>query len=143
MTRQIKRSEVNRIMREADKFIRSFGYILPPFAYWTPKEFQERKGKVKKITGVKLVWDITDYGLNEFDIIGLLLFTVRNGDANDLTKGRGMLYAGKGDDFPQRAVPPDASAQRQGRRYFQPRRRHASGRALRRHQQGRRNPNGL
>ena len=40
MANSIKRSEVNRIMREADKFIRSFGYILPPFAYWSPSRVQ-------------------------------------------------------------------------------------------------------
>lgn len=92
---QIKRSEVNRIMREADKFIRSFGYILPPFAYWSPKEFKDRKGEARNIINANLGWDITDYGLNEFDKTGLFLFTVRNGDANDLPKGRGMLYAEK------------------------------------------------
>ena len=43
----IKRSEVNRIMREADKFIRSFGYILPPFAYWSPEEFKARKAEAR------------------------------------------------------------------------------------------------
>jgi D-lyxose ketol-isomerase len=95
MTGQIKRSEVNRIMREADKFIRSFGYILPPFAYWSPKEFKDRKAEAQMIIGANLGWDITDYGLNEFDKTGLFLFTVRNGNANDLPKGRGMLYAEK------------------------------------------------
>ena len=45
----IKRSEVNRIMRESDKFIRSFGYIMPPFAYWTPAEFKARKIEAQAI----------------------------------------------------------------------------------------------
>jgi D-lyxose ketol-isomerase len=94
-TPSIKRSEVNRIMREADKFIRSFGYIMPPFAYWTPKEFRDRKGEAKAIINANLGWDITDYGLGDFEKMGLFLFTVRNGDANDLPKGRGMLYAEK------------------------------------------------
>jgi len=39
MPGSIKRSEVNKIMREADEFIRSFGYVMPPFAYWSPSEF--------------------------------------------------------------------------------------------------------
>ena len=91
----IKRSDVNRVMREADAFIRSFGYILPPFAYWSPKEFRERRGEAQAIIGASLGWDITDYGLGEFDKTGLFLFTVRNGDVADLSKGRGMLYAEK------------------------------------------------
>lgn len=91
----IKRSEVNRIMREADQFIRSFGYILPPFAYWSPREFQARKDEAQAIIRANLGWDITDYGLGDFENQGLFLFTVRNGDAADLSKGRGMLYAEK------------------------------------------------
>jgi len=95
MANMIKRSEVNRIMRESDKFIRSFGYIIPPFAYWSPAEFKARKNEAHKIVESNLGWDITDYGLNEFDKTGLFLFTVRNGNNADLSKGRGMLYAEK------------------------------------------------
>ena len=91
----IKRSDVNRIMSEADKFIRSFGYIMPPFAYWSPKEFKERKAEAKMIIERNCGWDITDYGLGQFDKEGLFLFTVRNGDNRDLGKGSGMLYAEK------------------------------------------------
>ena len=39
----MKRSRVNEIIREADAFIRSFGYILPPFAYWSPAEMKARR----------------------------------------------------------------------------------------------------
>jgi hypothetical protein len=95
MANSIKRSEVNHIMREADKFIRSFGYILPPFAYWSPSEFKERKAAAGWIIEHNCGWDITDYGLGTFDKEGLFLFTVRNGNNADLGKGRGMLYAEK------------------------------------------------
>ncbi len=91
----IRRSEVNRIMREADAFIRSFGYILPPFAYWSPQQFRDRRDTANRIVESNLGWDITDYGLGAFEKTGLFLFTVRNGDNADLAKGRGMLYAEK------------------------------------------------
>jgi D-lyxose ketol-isomerase len=91
----IKRSDVNRIMRESDAFIRSFGYVLPPFAYWSPTEFKARKAEAQAIIDHRLGWDITDYGLGDFDGTGLFLFTVRNGNAADLSRGRGMLYAEK------------------------------------------------
>ena len=91
----IKRSRINEIMREADDFIRSFGYILPPFAYWSPAEFQARKAEAQMIINANLGWDISDYGLGEFEKTGLFLFTVRNGNAADLSRGRGMLYAEK------------------------------------------------
>ncbi len=91
----MKRSDVNRIMRESDRFIRSFGYVLPPFAYWSPAEFKTRTSEAQEIVTRNMGWDITDYGLGEFDRTGLFLFTVRNGNAADLSKGRGMLYAEK------------------------------------------------
>ncbi|NTS33111.1 D-lyxose/D-mannose family sugar isomerase [Phyllobacterium sp. BT25] len=92
----MKRSEVNEIIRESDKFIRSFGYVMPPFAYWSPEELKARTASDSKaILQARLGWDITDYGQGKFDELGLFLFTTRNGNQEDLKKGGGMLYAEK------------------------------------------------
>ncbi len=92
----MKRSEVNEIIRESDKFIRSFGYVMPPFAYWSPEELKARTATDSKaILQARLGWDITDYGQGKFDELGLFLFTTRNGNQEDLKKGGGMLYAEK------------------------------------------------
>jgi D-lyxose ketol-isomerase len=91
----MKRSQVNEIIREGDAFIRSFGYILPPFAYWTPDDIKARTPGAPAIKSGRLGWDITDYGEGHFDEMGLFLFTVRNGDAAQLAQGHGMLYAEK------------------------------------------------
>ncbi len=40
-----------------------------------------------------LGWDITDYGMDEFDTLGATLFTLRNGSLND--DGVGVPYAEK------------------------------------------------
>lgn len=89
----VKRSRINEIIREGDAFIRSFGFRLPPFAYWSPRELADRRPE--GIVGARLGWDITDYGQGRFDELGLFLFTVRNGRAADLARGSGMLYAEK------------------------------------------------
>lgn len=89
----MERSQVNEILRESDAFIRSFGYIMPPFAYWTPE--QMKAADHQTIVDRGMGWDITDYGQGRFDEMGLFLFTVRNGDAADLSRGTGMLYAEK------------------------------------------------
>ena len=89
----MKRSRVNQILREGDAFIRSFGYVLPPFASWSPDELAERRPP--GVIDARLGWDITDYGQGRFDELGLFLFTVRNGRAADLALGKGMLYAEK------------------------------------------------
>ena len=92
----MKRSEVNAIIRESDKFIRSFGYVMPPFAYWSPEELKARTSSDSRaILDARLGWDITDYGQGKFDELGLFLFTTRNGNQADLKKGGGMLYAEK------------------------------------------------
>jgi D-lyxose ketol-isomerase len=91
----MKRSEVNQIMQGADTFMRSFGFLLPPFAYWSVDEFRRQKVKAKTVISSRLGWDITDYGAGDFEALGLFLFTLRNGDAANLATGRGKLYAEK------------------------------------------------
>ena len=78
----MKRSRVNDIMAHADEMIRSFGFRLPPFAYWTPKEFHDNKsiaghiidahisGKMRKhyiriLTGDKVKVEMTPYDLTK------------------------------------------------------------------------------
>jgi len=89
----MKRSQINQIVAEGDAFIRSFGHILPPFAYWTPEQIRSDEAATIRDRG--LGWDITDYGQGRFDEMGLFLFTTRNGTLGDLGKGKGMLYAEK------------------------------------------------
>jgi len=91
----MKRSRINEILHEAEAFITSFGYALPPFASWTPQQMQDQREQIDGIVDARLGWDITDYGQGRFDELGLFLFTVRNGRPADLQSGRGMLYAEK------------------------------------------------
>ena len=92
----MERSKVNEILLEGDRFIRSFGYVMPPFAYWSPEEMKHRVSDDSAlIRQSRLGWDITDYGQGKFDELGLFLFTVRNGSVDDLKAGKGMLYAEK------------------------------------------------
>lgn len=43
----------------------------------------------------RLGWDITDFGLANFDQYGLTLFTIRNGEPTNVTRGDGVVYAEK------------------------------------------------
>ncbi len=91
----MKRSDINRIMAEADELIRRHGFALPPFAYWTPEAFKSKASDAGHIVDARCGWDITDFGAGKFDELGLFLFTLRNGRLADLTAGRGMCYAEK------------------------------------------------
>ncbi|MFP7672340.1 D-lyxose/D-mannose family sugar isomerase [Marivita sp. S0852] len=89
----MKRSRINDILREGDAFIRSFGYRLPPFAYLSPRAL--KASNHAQIKARRMGWDITDYGAEKFDDMGLFLFTTRNGLNSDLGKKSAMLYAEK------------------------------------------------
>ncbi|UWQ17486.1 D-lyxose/D-mannose family sugar isomerase [Jannaschia sp. M317] len=91
----MKRSEINDILLRGDEFIRSFGYVMPPFAYWSPDEMRARKTDIQPLIDGMFGWDITDYGAGKFDEMGLFLFTTRNGRQEDLKRGGGMCYAEK------------------------------------------------
>jgi D-lyxose ketol-isomerase len=49
MEQSMRRSSVNEIMAAADDLIRSYGFILPPFANWSPNAFRSRKHIAQKI----------------------------------------------------------------------------------------------
>ncbi|MEN3792231.1 D-lyxose/D-mannose family sugar isomerase [Fulvimarina sp. MAC3] len=91
----MKRSDINRIMADAAEMIAAHGFVLPPFANWTPEDFKARKGEARHVIDSRCGWDITDYGAGRYDEMGLFLFTLRNGQLSDLSAGQGMCYAEK------------------------------------------------
>lgn len=90
----MKRSRINGIMQDAAEMIARHGFVLPPFAAWSPDDFRARAPGTR-IAQARMGWDITDYGQGDFDRMGLFLFTLRNGVLDDLRRGGGMCYAEK------------------------------------------------
>lgn len=90
----MKRSRINTIMQEAAELIARHGFVLPPFAHWSPDDFRVQAPGTR-IAPARMGWDITDYGQGDFDRMGLFLFTLRNGLLSDLQRGGGMCYAEK------------------------------------------------
>lgn len=92
----MKRSIINDIITESDAFMRSFGFIMPPFAYLSPEAFKAHVADGgTMIRDHMMGWDITDYGQGNYEDLGLFLFTVRNGSDANVSAGMGMLYAEK------------------------------------------------
>lgn len=91
----MKRSRINDIMAEAGELIARHGFVLPPFAGWTPDEFRARRREAARVIEARCGWDITDFGRGDYDNYGLFLFTLRNGRLSDLQRGGGMCYAEK------------------------------------------------
>ncbi|WP_410512852.1 D-lyxose/D-mannose family sugar isomerase [Paenibacillus sp. BR2-3] len=78
----MKRSEMNKRMREAVAFVDQMNFKLPPFAYWSPGDWKTKGSEYDEIRDNMLGWDITDFGSGDFSKVGLLLFTIRNGNLN-------------------------------------------------------------
>lgn len=76
----MKRSEINQILRESVEFLKAQNWHLPPFAYWSPKEWETKGEEYDEIRDNMLGWDITDFGFGKFHELGLTLFTLRNGN---------------------------------------------------------------
>ncbi len=76
----MKRSEINRLIIEAKKTFADYGFLLPPFAYWTPDDWEKKGAEADEIRDNALGWDVTDFGKGDFNRWGLLLFTIRNGN---------------------------------------------------------------
>lgn len=91
----MKRSEINAAIRHTEKLLAEYRFALPPFAAWNPADWAGNTSKSQEIRRAGLGWDITDFGLGRFNEMGLTLFTSRNGDAANLSTGKGMVYAEK------------------------------------------------
>lgn len=76
----MKRSEVNRQIKNALAFTEKLGFHLPPFVNWTPGEWEKKSHEYDEIRDNMLGWDVTDYGMGRFDELGLVLVTIRNGN---------------------------------------------------------------
>lgn len=76
----MKRSEINKALREMEDFIRKLKFELPPFCSFTPKQWESKGPEYDEVKDNMLGWDITDYGLNNFEEVGFSLITLRNGN---------------------------------------------------------------
>ncbi|PKM72265.1 MAG: D-lyxose/D-mannose family sugar isomerase [Firmicutes bacterium HGW-Firmicutes-16] len=79
----MKRSQINALIENTIAWLGEMRVYLPPFAYWTAEEWASKGHEYDEIRENMLGWDITDYGRGDFDKVGLLLFTIRNGNLNN------------------------------------------------------------
>ena len=79
----MKRSQVNALIRDAKQFLADHQFYLPPFADWSPDDWRSKGEEVYEIYERRLGWDITDFGEDRFDELGLVMFTIRNGEQDN------------------------------------------------------------
>ena len=88
-----------------EETIRGCGFHLPPFCSFTPEQWKQLGHEYDEIRDNMLGWDITDYGLGDFDKVGFSLITLRNGNTKDQklypkTYAEKLLYLKEGQYSP-------------------------------------------
>lgn len=76
----MKRSEINKALKDMEHMVKACGFALPPFCGFTPKQWKEKGHDYDEIRDNMLGWDITDFGMGDFDKVGFSLITLRNGN---------------------------------------------------------------
>jgi len=98
----MKRSEINSLMRDALGFFKENHFYLPKWATFSPEDWKGKYKECPEIVDNVLGWDLTDFGSNDFNRIGLLLFTIRNGNIKKDKKPycEKIMIAGVGQETP-------------------------------------------
>jgi len=89
----MKRSEINSAIRYAIQTLENNNLRLPAFAYWNMSQWKQKIDELDNIKAIGLGWDVTDFGEGDFNRVGAVLFTVRNGSLAN--KSHGTPYAEK------------------------------------------------
>ena len=76
----MKRSAINKALKELEAMCAREHCYLPPFCNFTPEEWQTKGHEYDEVRDCMLGWDITDYGLGDFEKVGFSLITLRNGN---------------------------------------------------------------
>jgi D-lyxose ketol-isomerase len=90
----MKRSEINKALKEFEAMCQKEHCYLPPFSWFTPEQWQTVSREYDEVRDCMLGWDITDYGMGDFEKFGFSLFTLRNGSRKSPDK-YAKVYAEK------------------------------------------------
>ncbi len=100
----MKRSKINRCIKEMEQMLEKHCVVIPPFCHFTPEEWKTKNHEYDEIRDNQLGWDITDCGLENYDKIGFSLITLRNGNQHDpkykKVYAEKLIYLKDGQTFP-------------------------------------------
>lgn len=93
----MKRSRIDAAIDDARSLAAQAGLALPGFAAWTRADWLAAAPTPAARPALErgLGWDVTDFGRGDFDRVGLVLCTLRNGTLAERDAGAGQTYAEK------------------------------------------------
>ena len=83
----MKRSKINAAIRFAETLCQKHGVTLPDFARYPADRAVFAEPRRASLVRTMLGWDVTDFGSDDFDHVGAVLFTVRNGLCDEPSVG--------------------------------------------------------
>lgn len=75
----MKRSKIQSAIADAKLLLEKNNLKLPMYGYWTMDEWKANKDKLDTIRQTMQGWDVTDFGSDDYNKVGAVLFTIRNG----------------------------------------------------------------
>jgi D-lyxose ketol-isomerase len=101
--KRMQRSEINRLLREADILLEAHCIALPPWTRWSIDEWRSHPEQARYVQRHQMGWDVTDFGAGRFFERGLLLLCLRNGisgDAQDRPYAEKLMIVREGQETP-------------------------------------------
>ncbi len=83
----MKRSKIEAEIAHAKQLIAENKFNLPMFGYWTLEDWRAHAAEMDVVRKTLPGWDVTDFGSDDFDSVGAVLFTIRNGLVDDPSVG--------------------------------------------------------
>ncbi len=99
----MKRSTINNYLKEARSFFEENRFALPPWADWSLADWKKTGADCSAIFEGGLGWDLTDFGSEDYENRGLMLFTIRNGNPREPQKiyAEKIMIVGENQETPQ------------------------------------------
>lgn len=95
----MKRSQINAAIHRTEAMLERYHWTLPAWGRWKSADFAAQPEAAAYLRAHQLGWDVTDFGLGNFDECGLVLFCVRNGivgKPDELTYAEKLLFVEEG-----------------------------------------------
>ena len=79
----MKRSEINSCIRYMERLAGGAWVCAAAFCSWTREDWEQKSHEYDEIRDNMLGWDITDFGMGDWEKVGFALITLRNGNQNE------------------------------------------------------------
>lgn len=89
----MKRSEINKALKELEAMCREYRFALPPFCHFTPEQWQGLGHEYDEVRECMLGWGIADYGKRPYGVSPLRRGPTTSPPRSTVARGPSQLSA--------------------------------------------------